>query len=133
MKIVDTTFLVDLSRNNQDAVEKSIEMDNGHKVYCSEVSIYEMILGIYAIKGIDHDKKLQKLETMFSKFSLLPLDHLSAIKAGQIAGTLTAEGQMISDTDCMIAGIALSNNIGTIITRNKKHFERIKWLKVEEY
>lgn len=133
MKIVDTTFLVDLSRNEQNAVNKSLELDKEHKIFCAEVSIYEMILGVYAVKGIDHNEKLQKLETMFSKFNLLPLDHASAIKAGQIAGTLAAEGKTISDTDCMIAGIALSNGISTIITRNRKHFERIKGLTVEEY
>ena len=133
MKLVDTTFLVDLSRNERNAVNKSLELDKESNVFCAEVSVYEMILGIYAVKGIDHDKKLQKLETMFSKFNLLPLDHTSAIKAGEIAGTLTTEGKIISDTDCMIAGISLSNDIGTIITRNKKHFARIKGLTVEEY
>jgi len=33
----------------------------------------------------------------------------------------------------MIAGIALSNNINTIITRDKEHFKRIEGIKVESY
>lgn len=35
--------------------------------------------------------------------------------------------------DTLIAAIALSNGITTIITRNKKHFEQIKELNVVTY
>lgn len=133
MKLVDTTFLIDLSKNNQDAVKKSLELDKEPRVYCTEISVYEITLGVYAIEGIDHGKKLQKLETMFNNFDILPLDHDSAIKSGEIAGYLIKNGITISDTDCLIAGIALSNNINTIITRDIEHFKRIKGIKVEWY
>lgn len=133
MKIVDTTFLIDLSKNNQDAFQKSLELDKDDKVFCTEISIYEIILGIYAIKNINHAEKVQKLESMFDKFHLLTLDHASAIKAGEIAGDLIRGGKTISDTDCMIAGIALSNNINTIVTRDIEHFKRIKGIRIEGY
>jgi len=133
MKVTDTTFLIDLSRNRSDAVNISLELDKEQKIFCTEVSVYEMILGVYAVKGIDHAEKLQKLEAMFNNFNLLALDHESAIKAGEIAGILLREGKTISDTDCMIAGIALANNINIVVTRNKEHFERIKGIKVEGY
>ena len=133
MKLVDTTFLVDLSRNDKDAVKKSFDLDKGPAVFCTEISVYEVVMGVYAIKGIEHTKKLEKLEDMFNRFHLLTLDHISSIKSAEIAGELIRDGKTISDTDCMIAGIALSNGISTIVTRDKEHFERIKGIKVESY
>ena len=35
--------------------------------------------------------------------------------------------------DILIAGICIANNCKTIITKNKKHFERIDELDVETY
>jgi len=55
------------------------------------------------------------------------------MKAAEIHGELIAKGNKIDNTDSLIAAIALTNNINTIITRNKKHFERIKGIKVETY
>lgn len=133
MKLVDTTFLIDLSRNDRDAIKKAFDLDKDPAVFCTEISVYEVVMGIYAIKEIDHVKKLEKLEDMFRRFHLLGLDHLSSIKSAEIAGGLIRGGKIISDTDCMIAGIALTNGISTIITRDKEHFERIKGIKVESY
>ena len=133
MKIVDTIFLIDLSRNDRDAVSKAFDLDKYPAVFCTEISVYEIVMGVYAIKGIDHIKKLEKLEDMFRRFRLLALDHPSSIKSAEIAGELMRGGKIISDTDCMIAGIALSNGISTIVTRDKEHFSRIKGIKVESY
>ena len=133
MKIIDTAFLIDLSRNKESAIKKSFELDREERIFCTEISVYELIMGVCAIKGIDYNEKIEKLEDMFRRFHLLALDHSSAIKAAEIAGQLVRKGQMISDTDTMIAGIALSNGIATIITRDKEHFQRIKGMKVESY
>ncbi|MBS3083651.1 type II toxin-antitoxin system VapC family toxin [Candidatus Pacearchaeota archaeon] len=46
---------------------------------------------------------------------------------------LSSKGILIGKFDCMIAGTLLSNGIDTIITKNKKHFEKIKGLKVLSY
>ena len=76
---------------------------------------------------------MQKLESLFNRFHILPFDHDSAIKSGEIAGELIRNGKTISDTDCMIAGTALANNINIIVTRDKEHFQRIKGIEVEGY
>ena len=46
---------------------------------------------------------------------------------------LKSKGETIEDFDCAIAAILLSNGVNKIITRNKKHFERIKGLTVLKY
>ena len=64
---------------------------------------------------------------------MLPLDDLGIVRAAEISGTLMRKGETIDDCDCLIAGIALSKGVKTIITRNKKHFNKIKGIKVETY
>ena len=53
MKLVDTTFLIDLSRNDRDAIKKAFDLDKYPAVFCTEISVYEVAMGVYAIKNID--------------------------------------------------------------------------------
>lgn len=129
MKAVDTTFIIDLLRNTREAVMKSIELDNETIVFTTEANVYEVVSGIQQNK----EKALHDIEVLLSRLTVLPLDHKAAIKSGQISGTLLRSGKMIDDIDCLTAGIILTNGCNTIVTRNKKHFERIAELKVETY
>ena len=47
--------------------------------------------------------------------------------------SLDKQGLTINQNDCLIASIILKNGFNKILTRNKKHFERIKNLKVVGY
>ena len=70
---------------------------------------------------------------MISRLRVLQLDRKAALKGGQILGSLIKEGKKIEETDCLIAGIAITNGINKIITANKTHYERIKEIKVIDY
>ena len=133
MILLDTTFLIDLLRERKNAVNKAIELVGKDKLATTYVNIYELLLGVYSIKGIDHEKKLQDVEKLLDKLEVLTLNKESTINSAKISGELALKGQMIGDTDCIIAGIALSNNINIILTRDKEHFKRIKGIKIESY
>ena len=62
------------------------------------------------------------------QFSILMLDEDSALLWGRLYGEL--KSNPIGDRDLFIACIALANK-QTLITRNKKQFERVPGLKVE--
>ena len=62
------------------------------------------------------------------QFSILMLDEDSALLWGRLYGELKSNA--ISERDLFIASIALANK-QTLITRNKKHFERVPGLEVE--
>lgn len=70
---------------------------------------------------------------MFENIRVLSLDDNSIIKSAEISAELIKKGTIISDRDCLTAGIALSKGINTIVTRNIGHFKRIKGIKVETY
>lgn len=70
---------------------------------------------------------------IFSRLDIFPLDHSSALLAGEILGKSTREGKTIDALDTMIAAIAISHGCNVIVTRNISHFDRIKGIDVESY
>ncbi|MDI6721614.1 MAG: PIN domain-containing protein [Candidatus Aenigmarchaeota archaeon] len=132
MKGVDTTFIIDVLRNNKEAVVKSLDLDKEPLVFITEANVYEIVSGIWQQKT-NKEKAMRDLNALLNKFAVLPLDRKASIKAGQIAGKLSESGKMIDDIDCLAAGILLANGCNTIISRNVKHFGRIEGLNVESY
>ncbi|MEK6808998.1 MAG: type II toxin-antitoxin system VapC family toxin [Nanoarchaeota archaeon] len=133
MILLDTTFLIDLLRKKENAIEKAVELIKRDKLATTYINIYELLFGVYSLSGADYKQKLESVSKLIDKLELLSLDKHSAIISAKIGGDLSLKGQMIGDTDCMIAGISLANGITTIITRNAEHFGRIKGLKIETY
>lgn len=70
---------------------------------------------------------------MFESIRVLPLNDQGILKSAEISAHLIKNGMVVEDTDCLIAGIALSHNIKTIVTKNNKHFLRMKGIEVETY
>ncbi len=54
-------------------------------------------------------------------------------RASDILWRLKKEGKVIEKFDCIIATIFMVNGIHKILTRNPKHFERIRELNVIGY
>ena len=133
MKLLDSTFLIDFLRKKEDVKEKLEEMFLENP-YTTRINIFETFVGIYAIKlEADREKKFADANALFARLRVLELNSTSAQKAAEICGNNIIKGMIIEPADCLIAGIALSNGISTIITRNTKHFQGIEGLKVEGY
>ena len=130
MRIVDTTFLIDLARGKSPAIAKAKEIGN-EMVFLTELSVYELSIGAHLHK--DPQKQLGQIHALLKNFEVLPLTREAAITAGKIAGELSQQGAEIGDVDCLIAGIALAHRIPSIITRNGKHFGRVPGIVVEPY
>jgi len=127
MKVLDSTVLIDLLRGKEE-VKKIIEKD---QYLTTQINIYEVISGLFA-KKVTSSKILQAQE-LFENIRVLPLNDSSTVMAASINGDLISRGEIIEDCDCLTAGIALSHNINIIVTKNKKHFSRIKGIEVETY
>jgi len=130
MILLDTTILADFLRGNKNAV-KFIESLND-TAYTTEVNVFELTTGAYLFKG-DTSKNLEKVIALISRLRVLQLDRKAALKGGQILGELIKEGKKIEETDCLIAGIAITNGINKIVTANISHYERIKEIEVIDY
>ncbi len=127
MVCVDTSFIVGLERHDGDTLEKMRELEErGEVVYATAVTVAEYYRGAYGSK--DRARALRDAKGMLDRFAILDLDNESGKIWGELAHSLKSD--TIGDRDLFIASIALSNK-QTLITRNKKHFERVPGLQVE--
>jgi tRNA(fMet)-specific endonuclease VapC len=79
----------------------------------------------------------QRVDANLSRLDLLPFDILEfsredARSAGEIRAKLAAVGTPIGPYDVLIAGQTLARNL-ILVSRNKKEFERIPELRVEDW
>lgn len=133
MACLDTTFIIDLINGRVDMAYLEENFTN-EEIFISSPTIIELIRGLNLKSNLKNVRPGEKEETkrIISLFSVLELGKEEAMLAGEIDAKLSNEGKMIDIEDILIAAICIENN-ETLITRNEKHFKRIKDLKIEIY
>jgi tRNA(fMet)-specific endonuclease VapC len=125
----DTSFLVDIERQNDEALKKLRELaDRGEVIFMTSVSVAECYRGAYGSR--DGAKALKDTKELLELFAVLSLDYESAKTWGELSESMKSGS--IGDRDLFIASIALVNE-QSLLTRNKKHFERVPGLVVESW
>jgi tRNA(fMet)-specific endonuclease VapC len=129
--ILDSSFLIDLLRTKDgDAEKKANELDQKLVVKATtSISVLELWRGVLRAHSAS---ERQKVNSLLGSVQLYPFNEEAAKKAAVIEADLMERGEMIDLEDIMIAGITLSKN-ETILTKNVKHFGKIKGLDVETY
>ncbi len=130
MICLDSDFIVDLLKRKQNAVMKFQSL-KGEEIASTEINYFEVLYGIFIKKQISQAEE-ELAEQFFESITDMVFDHSSAYNAAKISTSLEKEGLTIELNDSLIAGICLSNNCA-LLTKNIKHFSRIKGLKVETY
>ncbi|MEM2140489.1 MAG: type II toxin-antitoxin system VapC family toxin [Nitrososphaera sp.] len=127
MACLDTDFLVAYLRNDPKARSKLEELESTDEpVHTTIINAFELYKG--AFKARDTRNELARVDKLLDAFFILMLDR----NAAQSAGALHDKSNPIGESDLLIASIALSNN-QTLITKNKKHFEKVPGLQVESW
>jgi len=128
LKCLDTNFLVEVLRGNEKVKEKVNSLKEETNLSTTSITAFELYFGAeISQKKTGNTKEVEKL---LNGLTVLNLDRESAKKAATIEAELTKKGTKIGLNDSFIAAIALQNNC-IIITENKKHFQKIKGLKIE--
>lgn len=133
MKCVDSTFLVDLLRGRETAVIEAAKLEEEGKIVASQISVFELLYGVHKQKHINHRRRAKQLEKLFARLILLDFDYKAASLAGKLLGELARKGKIIDVLDLLIASTILANGYNVIVSKNRKHFGRVKGLKVENY
>ena len=129
MVCADTSFLVALERGEEGTLEKMRELEaRSEVVSITSITVAEYYRGAYGSK--DRARALRDAKGLLDRFAILSLDYESGKIWGELAHTM--KSNIIGDRDLFIASIAVSNK-QTLITRNKKHFERVPGLLVESW
>lgn len=136
MFLADTTFLIDLINSDEGAAKFAKTFDEKQiSVYISSVTVEEYLRGIYYLFSNDEQKLREKLllaESDLARFQVIDFDYKIAKAAAQIDADLTIKGSKIGFADILIGATAKFYNL-RVITRNIKHFSRIKDLHVDIY
>ena len=129
--IADTTFLIDVMREDRSAIAKGEELEReGVQVNITTVSVFELYVGLnLSTKPIEEKNKIDKV---LGNIVVQNFDFDSACEAGEIFADKKRRGLTIDPEDAMIAGICISNE-EPILTRNVNHFSNIGGLTVESY
>ena len=130
MVCIDTSFIIDLFRGQSFAKSEMAKLEaNDEIVSVASPTIMELISNATLN---ENKKEKEEIIKFLSSVIILNLEKESAILSGEIEAHLMLAGETIGIVDIMIGAIAKHNN-ETLITRNKKHFEKIPGLKVISY
>ena len=118
-------------KNKEEAIAIRQKMEEEREAYrISIATIFELWAGIAASKKSEVER--MKVLDVLSDIDVVDLTRPIAEKAGEIHGILIKNGEGIDNIDAMITATALLEN-EAVLTRNIKHFTRVKGLKVETY
>lgn len=104
-------------------------------VYISVITVEEYLRGIYYLYWENKPtlgRKLMEAKRDLSAFEILPVTYEIAVKASEIEVDLIKRGEAVSLADLIIAATAMHHNL-VLITRNVKHFKRIRKLVISSY
>ena len=129
--MIDSTLLIDVLKGDTRAIA-IMQGSKGNALFTTEVNIFELATGILRDKK-NPSKSLALVDIMLRNVQVIDLTRNGAVKAAEVHAHLLNQGTPVQPTDCLIAGIALSNGINSIITRNKADFDRIPGMTVVAY
>ena len=101
---------------------------NNDSISTTSVNTFEILRGFIKIKD---QKRMDLVIDFLNSIEISYFDFESSKKAAEIFEELKTQGEMIELPDIMIASIAISHD-EPILTRNIKHFQKIKNLKIEK-
>jgi tRNA(fMet)-specific endonuclease VapC len=126
--LVDSDVLAVYLKGRQEAVDLLQQLfPDGLAI--SAISFGEIAEGIYY--GRDPKQHAAAFQQLVRGLRVLPVNRQVAARFAQLRGELRKQGQLIPDADLLIAATALRHNL-ILVTRNRKHFERIPGLTLYE-
>lgn len=123
MIVADTDVLIDfLAGAEPMAARVATELERG-RMCTTAISRFELLAGA-------RSKRQQvAVSRLLAALPTLPLDEPAADRAAQVRQGLESAGATIGMADSLIAGIVL-NRESVLLTRNRRHFERVPRLRL---
>lgn len=119
MRLLDTTFLIDVLRKRERAHEVLESMTTAREPGATtEVNAFELFLGAYRRGRLDPARRAA-VEVLLERLEVLPLNRDGAMRAAELLAKLRAEGRDLGLLDALVAGIALASGFETIVTRDE--------------
>jgi len=123
MTIADTDVLIDfLSASEPAAGHVRAELQNGN-LATTVITRFELLSGARSARA------MRAIGELLESLRTLDLNSAAADRAASLRRSLERKGSTIGMADSLIAGIVLTVS-GVLLTRNRRHFDRVDGLKL---
>jgi tRNA(fMet)-specific endonuclease VapC len=125
--LIDTDWAIYYLNARPDIVQRlHVLQDDG--LALSLISLAELYEGVFYSRDPEGDER--DLQDFLRGVTVLGIDDSTCRIFGRERGRLRAAGTLIGDFDLLIGATALHHNL-TLLTNNRRHFERIDGLRIE--
>ena len=125
--MLDTNAVIEMLHGNRKMIDH-IESVGRNNCCISEITIAELYYG--AVKG-GNPKNFRDIEIVQNVFEIIPL-YPTYLDYARIRHSLVTRGLAIDTFDMLIGASAIQSGC-VLITHNRKHFERIPNLPLEDW
>ena len=125
MIIADTDVLIDYLEGRLPGAEAVSQALRRDQLQTTTINYFKLLA------GARRDRQQESILALLESIQVLPLDVDAARRAAEVRQQLERSGIGIGMGDSLIAGIALARG-ATLLTRNKRHFERVLGLPLAE-
>ena len=126
--LVDSDVLIDALNGRSNALGL-LEQRRSDRIAVSIISLGEIFDG--ALGARDPERHLTEAEGFLEPYPVLQLSRAIVLRFAQLRVELRRSGQLIPDFDLLIAATAMIHDL-TLITRDRRHYERIAGLTLYE-
>ena len=123
---MDTDWAIDYL-HKADRTVRQLESLFTDGVGLSVVSLAELYEGLARSRNPDADAEALRL--FLEAVDVVPVDDAACRVFGEERARLREEGNLIGDMDILIGATAVSNGL-TLLTNNRRHFERMQGLNI---
>ena len=131
MKCLDTSVLIDITGGSSEAQEAT-EAAIAEGAVTTELNAFELFAGAHH-RGLPVRREMEAAGIALRGLEILPLTRVASLKGAAIVSSLRSRGQDIGALDVLVAAIALTHGVDTIVTRDAAHFRRVPGFRVETY
>lgn len=126
--LLDTSTCIFLLRGKRSVEEKLNEIDV-ESCYISDAVVAELLFGAYYSDRVEEN--LRQVDAFVTEMKVIPFDQTVQVFAQERA-KLWKAGKKIEDFDLLIGCAAKAMGL-TIVTHNRKPFEHIEGLDIEDW
>ena len=132
MFLLDTNIVSEIVKRAPEAkVLARLNSEPPASLYISSVTVFELRFGAArSAKPASLWARIQR--DILGRFQVLPFTEQDALAAADLMAPLVGSGQNLALQDIWLAGVAVGRNL-TFVTRNRRDFNRITGLKVENW
>jgi tRNA(fMet)-specific endonuclease VapC len=130
--LLDTNIVSEIVRRVPNAkVMARMNQQGAANLHISAVTVFELRFGAArSAKPASLWARIQR--DIIGRFQVLPFTEQDALAAGDLMAPLVGSGRQLALQDIWLAGVAFGRNL-TLVTRNRRDFDRITGLKVEDW